>query len=266
MAPADPRLTERAIDRCLDELGKAILYKRALRGLYRAETDHGIDFVRLCAWALYDQMFTHAIKVLHPREKAGLWYIIRRHKKETSQICAQEGILLGHMRAIAKGLRLIRDKTHFHLDARGVLEPSAIWNEATITGYQFDDALDAGFRLLCRFHRQIKGSDYELPGYDEEDATRILTLADHAGLFSHPLKHGVTVTYVTKYGFWLRAAGSEQFVSFHDFPWFRDAPVGHILNVEEPTPGHYHWPDLDVDLSPQIIRNPQRFPLTAKAR
>jgi hypothetical protein len=40
--------------------------------------------------------------------------------------------------------------------------------------------------------------------------------------------------------------------------------VGHILNVEEPTPGHYRWPDLDVDLSLQIIRNPKRFPLKAK--
>ena len=46
----------------------------------------------------------------------------------------------------------------------------------------------------------------------------------------------------------------------------RDAPVGHILNVEEPTAGHYYWPDLDVDLSLQIIRNPERFPLKAKSR
>jgi hypothetical protein len=29
-------------------------------------------------------------------------------------------------------------------------------------------------------------------------------------------------------------------------------------------PGHFHWPDLDVDLSLQIIRNPERFPLKAK--
>jgi hypothetical protein len=29
-------------------------------------------------------------------------------------------------------------------------------------------------------------------------------------------------------------------------------------------PGHYHWPDLDVDLTLAIIRNPGRFPLTAK--
>jgi hypothetical protein len=262
--PLDTRLAKQAIVRCLDEVGKAILYKRALRGLYRAETDHGIDFARLSAWALYDQMFAHAIKVLHPREKAGLWYLIRRYKKETSQICAQERILLGHIRAIAKGLRLIRDKTHFHLDARGVLEPSAIWKEANITGRQFDEALDAGFRLLCHLHKRIKGNDYELPDYDGEDATRILTLADHADLFNHPLKRGVAVTYITKYGFWLLASGSERFLSFLDFPCFQHAPVAQILNVEEPTPGHYCWPDLDVDLSLQIIRNPERFPLAAK--
>jgi len=60
-------------------------------------------------------------------------------------------------------------------------------------------------------------------------------------------------------------AGDERlFMAFADFPWFRNAPVDHILNVEEPSPGHYYWPDLDVDLSLQIIRNPERFPLTAK--
>jgi hypothetical protein len=40
--------------------------------------------------------------------------------------------------------------------------------------------------------------------------------------------------------------------------------VARILNVEEPTPRHYHWPDLDVDLSLQMIRNPERFPLVFK--
>jgi hypothetical protein len=34
--------------------------------------------------------------------------------------------------------------------------------------------------------------------------------------------------------------------------------------VEEHTPGHYYWPDLDVDLSLSIIRDPKRYPLTAK--
>jgi len=28
---------------------------------------------------------------------------------------------------------------------------------------------------------------------------------------------------------------------------------------------HFYWPDLDVDLSKEIIKNPERFPLKVKA-
>ena len=45
---------------------------------------------------------------------------------------------------------------------------------------------------------------------------------------------------------------------------FKDAPVGKILNVEEPTPGHFYWPELDVDLGIESIEHPERFPLKAK--
>ena len=40
--------------------------------------------------------------------------------------------------------------------------------------------------------------------------------------------------------------------------------IGKILKVEEPTPGHFYWPDLDVDLSIEMIENIERFPLRAK--
>jgi hypothetical protein len=55
----------------------------------------------------------------------------------------------------------------------------------------------------------------------------------------------------------------ELFLSYEDFPWFRDQPVKAIVRVEEPTPGHFCWPDIDVDLSEEIIEHPERFPLTA---
>lgn len=76
----------------------------------------------------------------------------------------------------------------------------------------------------------------------------------------------IEVTNISKHGLWLLTPAGEHFLPFEQFPWFRDAPIAQILNVEEPTPGHYHWPDLDIDLSLQIIRNPERFPLTAKVR
>ena len=51
---------------------------------------------------------------------------------------------------------------------------------------------------------------------------------------------------------------------YEDFPWFRDAPVGKVLNVEEPIPDHFYWPELDVDLTVEIIEHPDRFPLRAE--
>ena len=76
----------------------------------------------------------------------------------------------------------------------------------------------------------------------------------------------VEITNVSKHGFWLLIGGKERFVAFQQFPWFRDAPIGHLLNVELPSPRHLYWPDLDVDLAVESIDHPERFPLTSKVR
>lgn len=74
----------------------------------------------------------------------------------------------------------------------------------------------------------------------------------------------VEVTNISSHGVWLLAGDRELFMSYDDFPWFKDVPVAKILNVEEPTAGHFYWPDLDVDLTAEIIEHPERFPLKAR--
>ena len=71
----------------------------------------------------------------------------------------------------------------------------------------------------------------------------------------------VEVTNISSHGVWLLAADREMFMSYEDFPWFKDVPVGKVINVEEPAPGHFYWPDLDIDLTSEIIEYPERFPL-----
>jgi len=71
------------------------------------------------------------------------------------------------------------------------------------------------------------------------------------------------VTHISAHGLWLLSKGKEYFLSYDDFPWFKDQPVKSIINVEEPTPGHFYWPEMDVDLTENIIENPGRYPLTA---
>lgn len=70
----------------------------------------------------------------------------------------------------------------------------------------------------------------------------------------------VEVTHISAHGVWLLAHGKELFMPYDDFPWFKDKSVKAILNVEEPSPGHFFWPDIDVDLTTEIIEHPERFP------
>ena len=74
----------------------------------------------------------------------------------------------------------------------------------------------------------------------------------------------VEVTHISSNGVWILAEGKELFMSYEDFPWFKDAPVRKILNIEVPHAGHFYWPDLDVDLTIDIIEHPERFPLKMK--
>ncbi|MEK7763162.1 MAG: DUF2442 domain-containing protein [Nitrospirota bacterium] len=75
---------------------------------------------------------------------------------------------------------------------------------------------------------------------------------------------GAEVTNVSRHGFWLLLADEELLVSFKEFPWFKDASISEILNVERPQPHHLYWPDLDVDVAVESIRHPEKFPLISK--
>ncbi len=69
------------------------------------------------------------------------------------------------------------------------------------------------------------------------------------------------VTNISSHGVWILAHDEEYFLAYEDFPWFKDEPIGKIINIEEPSPGHFYWPALDVDLGIEIIKHPERFPL-----
>jgi hypothetical protein len=72
------------------------------------------------------------------------------------------------------------------------------------------------------------------------------------------------VTHVSRHGFWLLLGDKELAVSFTEFPWFRDATIGQLTDVQWPTADHLYWPQLDVDLSVQSIRDPSAFPLVSR--
>ncbi len=75
----------------------------------------------------------------------------------------------------------------------------------------------------------------------------------------------VEITNISRHGFWLLLGEEELFVPFSEFPWFKDASVSKLMNVEYPNSHHLYWPDLDVDLAVDSIRHPEQFPLVASS-
>src|SRR6266581_2876447 len=81
-----------------------------------------------------------------------------------------------------------------------------------------------------------------------------------------PSTSPVEVTNVSTHGFWLFIGERELFVAFRDFPWFKEASIRAITQVELPSPHHLYWPELDVDLAVESIEHPEKYPLVSQAQ
>ena len=73
----------------------------------------------------------------------------------------------------------------------------------------------------------------------------------------------VEVTNISQHGIWLFMHDKEVFMPYEDFPWFKEQPIKSVLNVIELSPDHYYWPDIDIDLTREIIENPDNYPFVS---
>lgn len=82
------------------------------------------------------------------------------------------------------------------------------------------------------------------------------------------LKHGrnisVSVENITPFGIWILVKGKEYFLSYKDYPYFKDQTLKAIQNVQLLHGYHLYWPELDVDLEIDNLENPEKYPLKAQ--
>ncbi|MCP4402786.1 MAG: DUF2442 domain-containing protein [bacterium] len=71
---------------------------------------------------------------------------------------------------------------------------------------------------------------------------------------------------ISKYGVWIAVKGHEYFLSYQDFPWFKEGTVEQIFRLELLHGDHLYWPDLDIDLTLSMIRKPEQYPLVYNAQ
>ena len=82
------------------------------------------------------------------------------------------------------------------------------------------------------------------------------------------LKHGkdilVSVENITPLGIWLFVTDEEYFLSYKDYPYFKNQTLSSIQNVQLLHGYHLYWPELDVDLEIDNLENPQKYPLKSR--
>lgn len=69
--------------------------------------------------------------------------------------------------------------------------------------------------------------------------------------FSH-----AEVTSINKLGFWLQFGAEELYLPFVEFPRFEHATIAQITGVVCASASRVYWPELDLDLALDTIRNP----------
>jgi hypothetical protein len=74
----------------------------------------------------------------------------------------------------------------------------------------------------------------------------------------------VSVENITPFGIWLFAKRKEYFLSYQDYPYFKEQVLRAIQNVQLLHGYHLYWPELDVDLELDNLENPKKYPLQSR--
>lgn len=160
----------RAIERNLAELQWAILHRNTLEGIAAVKSAHHL-FLHSAYNALFNDYIAHCIKVFEQsKDVASFWYVHRINQKDIDVFAETRGIHLSKLETVSQKLKHIRNKTHFHIDSKGVLDPNAIWGQAALNGSELASAVDAAWQILTHLQDLLGLPEVRLPEYTVDDA------------------------------------------------------------------------------------------------
>lgn len=73
-----------------------------------------------------------------------------------------------------------------------------------------------------------------------------------------------SITNIIPFGFWMLIEDNEYFISFSDYPAFKDKTISQILDFNFISPNQLTWKTLDIDIEIDALKNPQQYPLQYK--
>ena len=176
----DEETLKKIVTRNLTEITTAEYNCLILLEMEKANIDYTCDcgFFFLTYWALRNDAVARLIRVLDKDDKSATFRDIYKHYSvEIDQELSHHGWSYRMIEEFyTKKLRLIRIKTHFHLDEQCIVNPQKVWNTADIKGNEFTSIIKAVRASLQRISKTGV-----LP-YDGTDVFPILKASTNAGL------------------------------------------------------------------------------------
>mgnify|MGYP001611617354 CR=1 FL=1 len=126
------------------------------------------SFFWLSGTALFNDMMAHMIKVFdRDAQSATFWYIFRCKSKDIKKFIKENNIDFMSIYDFAEKLKQVRDKTHFHIDKKGVKNPAGIWKSADISYNELKANIDAVYKILNYLHVNEFEFDFLIPKIDD---------------------------------------------------------------------------------------------------
>ena len=74
----------------------------------------------------------------------------------------------------------------------------------------------------------------------------------------------VKVHAIVSNGIMIEAYGNSYFLPYSSNPWFENAKITDVFNIEPVGRTGIRWDNLDVDLAIESLTHPEKYPLIAK--
>lgn len=166
---------ERALRRNLFELRYALSERNAINALVEVAPVTRWSYFSYADIAISNDMLSHAMKILDThKDSVSFWFLYKYKKEEINEYLEDLDLSLSELEKMTTDLKFIRDKTHFHIDRKGVFDPAKVWEEAGITGNFFNKIFEGLWEVLNRLHESQHGQRFEQPIYDGDDIKKII--------------------------------------------------------------------------------------------
>ncbi len=116
------------------------------------------------------------------KDSASFWAIYNENTKMLNDLISELSIDINVIHSMTNKLRIVRNKTHFHIDKNGMIEPEEVWRSANITGKDIDDVIGALFKLLSELYKREVSERIPYYGYEGGQTEKLFQLAKENGL------------------------------------------------------------------------------------